>query len=80
MLSPFIMNISLYTLVCCITVYFRANYFVILNFALPLGRCLLSEEFAPGKQIPPSGVDPSLEGINCPGWLMGSHRSCSLVE
>ena len=50
MLSPF-------------TVYFRANYFAILNFALLQGGCLLKEEFAPGKQTSSSGVDPSLEGI-----------------
>ena len=40
----------------------------------------LEEKFDPGEQIPSSEVGPSLEGIHFPGWLMGSHRSCSLVE
>ena len=40
----------------------------------------LEEEFDPREQIPSSGVGPSLEGIHFPGWLMGSHRSCSRVE
>ena len=61
-------------LVCCVTVYFRANYFAILNFALPLGGCLLREEFAPGKQLCPCKLNLYMLYLLC--FVMFVHISC----